>query len=69
MNVERANEPDWENTMENAAKCDTACELQNHFVVAGTPNAGFNVVLTALLNLANVCGALFIVTNSKAPIA
>ena len=39
------------------------------FVVAGTANAGFNVVLTALLNIAWVAGANYVINNSKTPIA
>ena len=39
------------------------------FVVAGTANAGFNVVLTALINIGWVVGAYYVVKNSKTPIA
>jgi len=39
------------------------------FVVAGTANAGFNAVLTALLNIAFIAGSYYVVTNSKTPIA
>ncbi|KAJ1397352.1 hypothetical protein B484DRAFT_368781 [Ochromonadaceae sp. CCMP2298] len=39
------------------------------FVVAGTANAGFNVVLTAFLNLALIGGSVHVLKNSKAPIA
>ena len=39
------------------------------FVVAGTSNAGFNVVLTAMLNIGYVSGAIFVVSTSKTPIA
>jgi hypothetical protein len=38
-------------------------------VVAGTANAGFNVVLTGLLNAGFVGGAQFVIKNSKTPIA
>jgi len=39
------------------------------FVVAGTANAGFNCVLTGLLNVALAGGSYHVVKNSKAPIA
>ena len=39
------------------------------FVVAGTANAGFNCVLTGLLNVALVGGSYYVIKNSKAPIA
>lgn len=39
------------------------------FVVAGTANAGFNAVLTALLNIAFIAGSYYVVKNSKTPIA
>lgn len=39
------------------------------FVVAGTANAGFNVVLTGFLNIAFVGGAYYVIKKSKAPIA
>ena len=39
------------------------------FVVAGTANAGFNAVLTALLNIAFIAGSYYVVNNSKTPIA
>lgn len=39
------------------------------FVVAGTANAGFNAVLTAMLNIAFVASSYFIVNQSKTPIA
>ncbi len=39
------------------------------FVVAGTPNAGFNVVLTAILNICFVLGSFFVIIHSQAPIA
>ena len=43
--------------------------LISSFVVAGTANAGFNVVLTAFLNCAWVAGAYYVLGNSKTPIA
>ena len=39
------------------------------FVVAGTANAGFNAVLTALLNIAFIAGSYYVINNSKTPIA
>lgn len=39
------------------------------FVVASTANAGFNCVLTGLLNVALAGGSYYVVKNSKAPIA
>lgn len=39
------------------------------FVVAGTANAGFNCVLTGLLNISFVVGSYFVLKKSKAPIA
>lgn len=39
------------------------------FVVADTANAGFNVVLTTILNITFVAESLYIVKNSKTPIA
>lgn len=39
------------------------------FVVAGTANAGFNAVLTALLNMAFIAGSYYVIKNSKTPIA
>jgi hypothetical protein len=39
------------------------------FVVAGTANAGFNCVLTGLLNVALTAGSYHVIKNSKAPIA
>ncbi len=39
------------------------------FVVAGTSNAGFNAVLTAILNIGYVSGAIYVVSGSKTPIA
>jgi len=39
------------------------------FVVAGTANAGFNAVLTALLNIAFIAGSYYVIKNSKTPIA
>ena len=39
------------------------------FVVAGTANAGFNVVLSALLNLSFIAGSYYVIKNSKTPIA
>jgi nitrate reductase NapE component len=39
------------------------------FVVSGTSNAGFNVVLTAILNMCFAAEAYYIVNNSKTPIA
>ena len=39
------------------------------FVVSITPNAGFNAVLTGLLNICYVAGSFFVLTNSKTPIA
>ena len=43
----------------------TICSL----VVANTANAGFNVVLTSILNIGYIAGSYFIVTKSKTPIA
>ena len=45
--------------------CFTICA----FVVAGTANAGFNVVLTAFLNIAFIGGAYYILKSSKSPLA
>jgi hypothetical protein len=39
------------------------------FVVAGTANAGFNVVFTGFLNIAYISGSCYVLKNSKAPIA
>jgi hypothetical protein len=39
------------------------------FVVAGTANAGFNCVLTGLLNAGLVGGSFYVIRSSKAPIA
>lgn len=39
------------------------------FVVAGTANAGFNAVFTALLNIVFSGEAFYIVSNSKTPLA
>eukprot|EP01035_Chromulina_nebulosa_P018623 gene18623-24358_t len=39
------------------------------FVVAGTANAGFNAVLTAVLNIAFTGESYYVVKNSKTPIA
>ena len=39
------------------------------FVVASTANAGFNCVLTGLLNVALAGGSYYVIKNSKAPIA
>jgi hypothetical protein len=39
------------------------------FVVAGTANVGFNVVLTAFLNLALIGGSYHVIKTSKTPIA
>ena len=39
------------------------------FVAARTPYAGFNVVLTSLLNIGYIYGSYFVITNSKTPIA
>lgn len=39
------------------------------FVVAGTANAGFNCVLTGLLNSSLAVGSYLVITKSKAPIA
>ena len=39
------------------------------FVVAGTAIAGFNIVLTAFLNLGSIFGAWYVIRNSKTPIA
>jgi len=39
------------------------------FVVAGTANAGFNCVLTGLLNASLAIGSYLVITKSKAPIA
>mmetsp|Transcript_12235 Transcript_12235/g.18524 ORF Transcript_12235/g.18524 Transcript_12235/m.18524 type:complete len:187 (+) Transcript_12235:86-646(+) len=39
------------------------------FCVASTANAGFNVVLTALLNIAFVCGSYYVVKKTKSPLA
>ena len=38
-------------------------------VVANTANAGFNIVLTSILNIGYIAGSYFIVTKSKTPIA
>ena len=38
-------------------------------LVAGTANAGFNIVLTAFLNAAWVYGAYHVIEKSKTPIA
>ena len=38
-------------------------------IVAGTANAGFNIVLTAFLNAAWVYGAYHVIEKSKTPIA
>ena len=38
-------------------------------VVASTPNAGFNVVLTAILNVLYIGGAVHVISSSKTPIA
>ena len=43
----------------------TICSL----VVASTANAGFNIVLTSILNIGYIAGSYFIVTKSKTPIA
>ena len=45
--------------------CLTICS----FVVAGTANAGFNIVLTSLLNIGYIGGTYFVITNSKTPMA
>lgn len=45
--------------------CFTICSL----VVSGTANVGFNIVLTAFLNIAYIGGSYYIITNSKTPIA
>ncbi len=39
------------------------------FVVSTTANAGFNCVLTGLLNIAYIGGSYHVVKSSKAPIA
>jgi hypothetical protein len=39
------------------------------FAAAGTANAGFNIVLTSLLNIAYIAGTYYVVANSKTPIA
>lgn len=39
------------------------------FVVASTANAGFDVVLTALLNISWCAGAYYVINKSKTPIA
>lgn len=39
------------------------------FVVAGTANAGFNAILTTILNIAFAGESYYIVKNSKTPIA
>ena len=39
------------------------------FVVAGTANAGFNIVLSAFLNMGFILGAWYVFRNSKTPIA
>jgi hypothetical protein len=39
------------------------------FVVAGAANAGFNCVLTGLLDIALVGGSYHVVKNSRTPIA
>jgi hypothetical protein len=39
------------------------------FVVSGTANAGFNVVLTAILDCGFVAGSYYVLKNSKSPIA
>ena len=45
--------------------CLSICSL----VVAGTANAGFNILLTATLNVAYVAGGYHVIKNSKTPIA
>mmetsp|Transcript_22801 Transcript_22801/g.22024 ORF Transcript_22801/g.22024 Transcript_22801/m.22024 type:complete len:195 (+) Transcript_22801:135-719(+) len=45
--------------------CFTICSL----VVSGTANVGFNIVLTAFLNIAYIAGSYYVITNSKTPIA
>lgn len=47
----------------------TFCFVICSFVVAATANAGFNCVLTGLLNMAFVAGSYFVLKNSRAPIA
>jgi hypothetical protein len=39
------------------------------FVVSDTVNAGFNCVLTGLLNIGIAIGTFFVIRKSKAPIA
>lgn len=39
------------------------------FVIAGTAYAGFNIVLTSLLNIGYISGSYYVITNSKTPIA
>ena len=39
------------------------------FVVAGTSNAGFNIVLSSFLNMGFLLGAWYVIRNSKTPIA
>ena len=39
------------------------------FVVAGTANSGFNIVLSSFLNVGFVLGAWYVIRNSKTPIA
>lgn len=39
------------------------------FVVSGTANAGFNVVLTGFLNMGFIAGSYYVIKKSKAPIA
>ena len=39
------------------------------FVVAGTANAGFNIVLSSFLNMGFILGAWYVIRNSKTPIA
>lgn len=43
----------------------TICSL----VVSGTANAGFNIVLTSLLNIGYIVGSYYVIVNSKTPIA
>lgn len=47
----------------------TFCFVICSFVVASTANAGFNCVLTGLLNVALVGGSYHVIKTSKAPIA
>jgi uncharacterized membrane protein HdeD (DUF308 family) len=47
------------------AGCFAICS----WVVAGTANNGFNVVLVGLLNIAFVVGSYYVIKSSKVPLA